>query len=251
MAAGLTIVVPAWNEEKRLTTTVEEIVAVAQNRLREFEVIVINDGSTDGTAAAGEALAARFPFVSIVHHQRNLGVGAAYSTGLALATFPYLTLVPGDHAFHISGLDRLFALVGRFDMIVSYRENPQARTPLRRLLSHLCTLAMRQVTGQPIRDAHSLYVFPVTQARQVRHNNGYGYHIETLSTLLRGAVPYTEIPVTLNPRPDSSSQVMRLGVLACLVATMGRQFFRFVLLRQQIRFASPKTTPKRQHPVAA
>ena len=95
---------------------------------------------------------------------------------------------------------------------------------------------MRLVTGQPIKDAHSLYVFPVAEARQVRRNNGYGYHIETLSTLLRGGVPYVEVPVRLNPRPDSSSKVMRLGVLARLVATMGRQFFRYVVLRRPVRF---------------
>jgi hypothetical protein len=96
---------------------------------------------------------------------------------------------------------------------------------------------MRLVTGRPIRDAHSLYVFPVAQARQVRPNSGYGYHIETLSTLLRGGVPYVEAPVRLNPRPDNSSKVMRLGVLARLIATMARQFFKFVVLGRKVGFA--------------
>ena len=102
---------------------------------------------------------------------------------------------------------------------------------------------MRIVTGKPIRDAHSLYVFPVAQARQIPRNTGYGYHIEALSTLLRGGVPYAEVPVPLNPRPDSSSKVMRLGVLARLVATMARQFVRFVVLRRKVVFA-PAATPQ-------
>jgi hypothetical protein len=126
--------------------------------------------------------------------------------------------------------------VGSVEMVVSFRANPRARTPLRRLLSRCCTLGMRLVTGHPIRDAHSLYVFPVAKARQVRRNDGYGYHIETLSTLLRGGVPYAQVPVLLNPRPDSSSKVMRLGVLTRLIATMGRQFVRFVVLRRTVRF---------------
>jgi dolichyl-phosphate beta-glucosyltransferase len=240
MSAALTVVVPAWNEEKRLAVTVEEVVAAAQRQLRAFEIIIVNDGSSDGTAMVAEALAARFPCVSVIHHRTNRGVGAAYHTGLTLAKYPYLTLVPGDNAFHVSGLDAVFALVGQVEMVVSYRANPRARTPMRRLLSRCCTLGMRLVTGQPIRDAHSLYVFPVAQARQVRRNSGYGYHIETLSTLLRGGVPYAEVPVRLNPRPDSSSKVMRLRVLARLIATMGRQFVRFAVLRRTVRFAPPE-----------
>lgn len=236
MSPGLTVIVPAWNEERRLAITVESVVAAARRQLSEFEVIIVDDGSTDGTAEVAERLANRFPCVSVVQHPTNLGVGAAFHTGLTRARFPYLTLVPGDNAFHESGLDAVFALVGKVEMVVTYRANPRARTPMRRLLSVCCTQAMRVVTGKPIRDAHSLYVFPVAQARQVRRNTGYGYHIETLSTLLRGGVPFAEVPVQLNPRPDSSSKVMRLGVLARLIATMSRQFFRFVVLRRKVRF---------------
>jgi glycosyltransferase involved in cell wall biosynthesis len=246
MAVGLTIVVPAWNEAKRLGVTVEEVVAAARRWLRAYEVIIVNDGSTDGTAAVADALAARFPGVTVVHHATNLGVGAAYHTGLTLANFPYLTLVPGDNAFHHTGLDAVFALVGTVPMVVTYRANPRARSPMRRLLSRCCTVGMRLVTGQPIRDAHSLYVFPVAEARQVRRNTGYGYHIETLSTLLRGGVPFAEVPVVLNPRPDSSSKVMRLGVLLRLITTMARQFVRFVVLRRKVRFTPPPATPRPQ-----
>jgi len=243
MAPGLTVIVPAWNEEGRLSTTVEEVVLAAKRHLRAYEIIIVDDGSIDRTAAVAKSLAARHPNIRVIHHATNRGVGAAYYTGLSLARHPYLTLVPGDNAFHLTGLDAVFALVGSVEMVVSYRANPRARTPLRRLLSRCCTLGMRLVSGRPIRDAHSLYVFPVAEARQVRRNNGYGYHIETLSTLLRGGMPYAEVPVVLNPRPDCSSKVMRLGVLLRLLATMGRQFFRFVVFRQRVRFLlAVKTT---------
>jgi glycosyltransferase involved in cell wall biosynthesis len=224
MGGPLTIVVPALNEERRLAVTVEEAIQSARKHLSRFEVIIVNDGSTDGTFEVAERLALRFPCVSVVHFPENRGVGAAYYEGLRLARFPYLTLIPGDNAFRRSGLEAMFPLVGRHEMIVTYRANPQARTPLRLLLSRCCTTAMRLLTGCPIRDAHSLYVFPVAKARQAPRNAGYGYHIETLATLLRGGVGYTEVPVLLTPRPDSSSKVMRLGVLLRLMATMARLY---------------------------
>jgi len=250
MATGLTVLVPAWNEERRLATTVTSVIEAAKRHLRDFEVIIIDDGSTDRTAEIARRLSIRFPCVSVVRHATNLGVGAAFHSGLTHARFPYLTLVPGDNAFHESGLDAVFSLVGNVEMVVTYRANPRARTPMRRLLSVCCTQAMRVVTGKPIRDAHSLYVFPVAEARQVRRNTGYGYHIETLSTLLRGGVEFVEVPVQLNPRPDSSSKVMRLGVLARLIATMTRQFLRFVVLREKVQFARVPTVVRTQ-PIAA
>ncbi len=246
MGGELTIVVPALNEERRLAVTVEEAVRAARRHLAAFEVIVVDDGSTDGTGAAADALAARYPEVSVVRHATNLGVGAAFHEGLGRARYPYLTLVPGDNAFHASGLDDLFRLVGEYDLVVSYRANPRARSRPRLLLSRCCTAAMRAVTGEPIRDAHSLYVFPVAQARQVRRNTGYGYHIETLSALLRGGVRYAEVPVLLNPRPDSSSKVMRLGVLGRLVWTMARLAADSLVFRRKVRFApaaAPATPP--------
>lgn len=236
MTRALTIVVPAWNEERRLAATVREVVRAARRHLAAFEVIIVNDGSTDRTAAVAGRLAGRFPQVRVVHHATNRGVGAAYTTALALARFPSLTLVPGDNAFHPSGLDAAFRLVGTAPMVVSYRVNSTARTPLRLFLSKCCTAAMRFLTGCPIRDAHSLYVFPVAEARQVRANPGYGYHVETLSTLLRGGVRYVEVPVTLNPRPDSNSKVMRLGVLARLIGTMARLYLKFLVFRTSVRF---------------
>ena len=176
--------------------------------------------------------------VSLLFTTRSISVSGLRFTRASCARQPYLTLVPGDNAFHASGLDDVFALVGKVPMVVTYRANPRAA---RRCGGSCPAVARREcgvVTGKPIRDAHSLYVFPVAQARQVRRNTGYGYHIETLSTLLRGGVPYAEVPVVLNPRPDSSSKVMRLSVLARLIATLGRQFIRFVVLRRKVRFAA-------------
>ncbi len=239
MGGGLTIVVPALNEEQRLAITVEEVVRTARRRLSAFEVIVVNDGSVDRTGEVAEDLSARFSEVSVVHHPENLGVGAAYHVGLQRARFGSLTLVPADNAFHESGVDAVFRLVGQHEMVVSYRANSRARTPLRLLLSRCCTMAMRVLTGCPIQDAHSLYVFPVAKARQVPRNTGYGYHIETLSTLLRGGVGYAEVPVLLNPRPDSSSKVMRFGVLARLMWTMTRLYLSSLVLRRKPDFRQP------------
>lgn len=238
----LTILVPAFDEEARLTTTVEEVLAAAHRHLDAFEVLIVDDGSRDGTGAIADDLARRHPGVRVFHQPANRGVGAAFHLGLAQARFAYLTLVPGDNAFHPSGLDRVFARVGRSDMIVTYRQNMGVRTPLRRLLSRCCTACMRLLTGRPLRDAHGMYVFPVAQARRLPVRSGYGYHIEALAALLGMGLSYEEVPVSLNPRPDASSKVLRPRVLAALAATMARLFLRR-WLRRPFRGHVPPPSP--------
>lgn len=220
MAKRLTIIVPAYNEAARLATTVREILTEAAAALDAYEVLIVNDGSTDATAAVADELASAHHAVRAIHQPVNRGVGAAYYTALHQAAFENVTLVPGDNAFHHSGLRTLFHAVGDADLIISYRANIEARTPVRRLLSRSCNRAMRLLTGCPIRDTHSLFVFPVALARTIPENRGYGYHMEALATLLQRVDSYLEVPVLLNPKPDASSRVMRLRPLACLARTM-------------------------------
>ncbi len=220
MSKRLTIVVPAYNEEARLTITMQEILAEASRVLDAYEVIIVNDGSTDRTAQVADELARCHSVIRVIHQPTNRGVGAAYYAALRQARYEFLSLVPGDNAFHISGLRTLFSAVGQAELIVSYRCNIQVRTPLRRFLSVSCSRAVRLLTGCAIRDAHSMYVFPVAKAQALSDNNGYGYHMHALATLLQCVDSYLEVPVPLNPKPDASSRVMRIGPLVALASTM-------------------------------
>jgi glycosyltransferase involved in cell wall biosynthesis len=242
MSRRLSIVVPAYNEEGALETTVHEIIAEADAGLDGYEIIIVDDGSRDQTGAVADRLARRYPTVSVIHQPANRGVGAAYAAGVARARHPYLTLVPGDNPFHRSGLRSLFAAVGSAELVVSYRSNMRTRPPIRRLLSACCTIAMHLVTGRPIRDAHSLYVFPTEAARRLAVSAGYAYHIEALSSLLRTCASYVEVPVRLNPGVDASSSVMRPRVIATLVWTMTRLLLR----RLAARLGHAYTSPTRQ-----
>jgi glycosyltransferase involved in cell wall biosynthesis len=213
----LTIVIPAYNEEERLGRTVREAQQCAARVLDEYEILIVDDGSLDGTLAIAESFAAEFAgLVSVRHFPVNRGVGAAYIEGLNVARFPFLTLIPGDNAFNSHGLERVFAMVGEYELVVSYRSNPRTRTYLRRMLSILATWLVRGITGRPVRDAHSLFIFPVGLAREIPVSQDYSYHLESLCRLLRMVKNYVEVPIELNPKPDASSGVMRLRTLCHL-----------------------------------
>jgi dolichol-phosphate mannosyltransferase len=206
-------VIPAFCEEDRLERTAREALAAARNTLEEFEIIIVDDGSTDGTSDIADRLACALKCVSVVHFPENRGVGAAYQAGLARARYSKISLVPGDHAFEQSGLEAVFRAAGTADMVISYRCNPAARSPIRRLLSVICNQLLRLTTRCPLRDGHSLYVWPVDLARQVQTPPDYSYHLVTLVSLLRRVKSYTEVPVCLTPKPDAHSRVLRWRVV--------------------------------------
>jgi dolichol-phosphate mannosyltransferase len=228
---ALTIVIPAYNEEEILLTTVEEAISAATAELSSFEIIIVNDGSTDGTQTVADQMAKRYDEVSVIHQPQNLGVGAAYALGLERARFPNITLIPGDHAFAKSGVIEIFRAAGSAEIVISYRANPQARTLMRRVLSKICTSLLRVAIGCPIRDGHSMYVWPVEKARKIKVPADYRYHLVSLTTLMKDADTYTEIPVTLTPKPDASSGVMRFGTVFGLGFAMLRMLIPSYLRR--------------------
>jgi dolichol-phosphate mannosyltransferase len=223
--SSLTVVVAAYNEATTLAKTVEEIVAAAERTLASYEVIIVDDGSTDGTAEVADGLAQRFPRVVVVHHGVNKGLGAAFLTGVERARQKYLTLIPGDNAYRASGIARVFEAVGSADVIVSYRSNFEARALLRRTMSRTCTLLMRIVTGCPIRDSTSMFVVEVERLRQIEVSAGYSFHLEVMGQILSPSDRYLEIPVELNSGPDASSGVMKPQVLWGQGTAMLRMFY--------------------------
>ncbi len=218
----LTIVVPAYCEAERLGDTVADVVAAAQATLDEFEVFVVNDGSTDGTRAVADEAAARFPNVTAIHFPVNRGVGAAFAAGLDRARFESISLVPGDRAFEREGLSALFAAVGTADMVISYRSNPETRTPVRLIMSRFYTLQMRATTRCAIRDGSSLFIWPVALTRSAPIPSDYTYHLVTMVRLLQSVSSYTELPVKMTPKPDHNSRVMNLRVILRLATSLSK-----------------------------
>lgn len=224
----LTIIVPAYNEEKLIRKTLLETLDIAHKTCEDFEIIAIDDGSTDNTSSIIKELANNETKIRPHRFDYNRGVGAAFLAGLELAKFPLITLVPGDNAFSEEAVENVFTAAGKADLVVSYRNNMNVRTPLRHSLSIICTLLMKFCTGKAIQDAHSMYVFPVDLARTLKIQDGYGYHIECLGRLLIMTKTFVEVPAPLNPNPDASSGVMRPRVIMILgLAILRLMFWRF------------------------
>ncbi len=87
----------------------------------EYEVIIVNDGSSDDTGKVADELARLHPRVRVIHHERNRGYGAALKTGFMSAKNDYIFYTDGDGQFDVRELKKFVALIGLSDLVVGFR----------------------------------------------------------------------------------------------------------------------------------
>jgi len=103
----LSIVIPAYNEESRLEATVRDVVDYCRNGSRSFEVIVVDDGSHDGTTLIGRLLVEKFSELRLIRLAANHGKGYAVRTGIVNALGRTILFADADGATPISEIERL------------------------------------------------------------------------------------------------------------------------------------------------
>lgn len=104
---------------------VQEALEVLEGITPDFEIIIIDDGSTDGTGPMADALAAKHPSLKVIHHAVNSGYGAALQSGFRAAAKELVFYTDGDHQFDLKELPGIFPLIEQYDIVSCYRINRQ------------------------------------------------------------------------------------------------------------------------------
>ena len=120
------VIIPAYNEELGITQTLDDLHQVLGDAGCEYEVLVVNDGSSDRTA---ELLDSRTD-CRIIHHQQNQGYGAALKTGIRGATHPIIAIIDGDGTYPQGSIPHLVSLMDGADMVVGSRTGANVTYPL-------------------------------------------------------------------------------------------------------------------------
>lgn len=149
---GLSVVLPAFNEAANICRSIDHAVEVLDGLGLDFEIIVVDDGSSDATRALAEQAGARDARVRAVHHPRNRGYGAALKSGILAATRERVFFTDADLQFDMAEITRLLDLAHDADIIAGFRaqrSDPLVRTlnawAWGRLVSWLFDLEVRDV----------------------------------------------------------------------------------------------------------
>ncbi len=149
--ASLTFFFPAYNEAGNLDGMVEMALRVLPGFVERFQVVIVDDGSTDGTAAEADALARAHPEVSVEHHATNRGYGEALRTGIRAGEGDVIAYTDGDRQFDLAELSLLWPVLERADVVAGYRIK-RADPPHRLFIAWTYNRLLRLVFGLRIRD---------------------------------------------------------------------------------------------------
>lgn len=118
---SITYFFPAYNEAGNVTPMVEKALEVLPRFTDDFDIVIVDDGSHDGTEAEGRGLADRHPRVSYLRHQGNRGYGEAIRSGLRSLRGEVAFYTDGDQQFDLAELDRAWPLMSGADIVAGYR----------------------------------------------------------------------------------------------------------------------------------
>ena len=201
MLDGLSLFFPCHNEEANVEAVITEALRVAPEVATAFEVIIVDDGSSDRTAELANRAAARgFP-VRIVRHAQCLGYGAAVRSGLRAARYPWIFFSDGDGQFDLQELPRLVDKTGEADMIAGYRT--KRADPFHRVLNAwIYEQALALLIGLHMRDvncAFKLFRADVFNQMDLK-SSGALINAEIFATAKRKGFTVRSVGVSHRPR---------------------------------------------------
>ncbi len=219
------IVIPTYNEIDNLSPLIEAVLQVTPDSL---EILVVDDGSPDGTGALADTIAAAKPRVHVLHRARKMGLGTAYVAGFRWGLeqgFDSIIEMDADFSHDPKYLPTMLERLANYDFVIGSRYVPGGGTVNwglgRKILSRGGSLYSRLILGAPIRDFTGGFngwrrkVLEAVDIGSLR-SDGYSFQIELKYRAFRQGFRYTEFPIVFEDRKVGKSKMNRRIVLEAL-----------------------------------
>jgi dolichol-phosphate mannosyltransferase len=209
------VIVPTYNERENLPNVLARLAEVSA----EFDVLVVDDNSPDGTGKLADEFAAKNPRIHVLHRQEKNGLGRAYCAGFAWALergYEFVFEMDGDLSHNPDDIPAFLEAAREAELVVGSRYSNGIRVinwPLNRLMLSICAAKYVQViTGLPISDPTGGYkcfrrrALQALDLEQVR-SNGYSFQIELTHKIWRQGMRVAETPIIFTDRFHGRSKM--------------------------------------------
>ena len=199
----------AYDEAAHLGAAVAEIREALVGLGRSFEIIVVDDGSADGTSEIADALAAADASIRAVHHRTNLGLGGGYRTGFKEARGDFVTFFPADGQFPPSVIGDFVAAAAHADLVLGYVNDRRERPVVARALSTAERLLYLALFG-PMPRFQGILMFRrelLERTALTSEGRGWAVLVELVIRSVRAGCRTASVPTPLRPRAAGLSKV--------------------------------------------
>lgn len=225
---SISLFFPAWNEEDYVERAVSRALDVLPKLTDDFEIIIVNDASTDRTREICEALAQKVPQLRVIHHPVNLKLGGAMRTGLAASTKDIVVYSDVDLPWDMRELERSLHLMEYLeaDMICAFRFDRTSEGPKRIVYSFVYNLLIRALFDIQIKDVN--FSFKVMHRRVLEsmelHSQGSFIDAELVVKAIRKGFRVFQMGVDYFPRTRGISTLASPSVIVKMVKELVRLF---------------------------
>lgn len=210
----VTVVVMAYNEAATLSPVVDELAGALGALGRPWELVIVDDGSTDGTGELADRLAATRSGVHVIHHSVNLGLGGVYRTGFGVARGRHVTFFPADGQFPATILPAFRGAIESADLVLGTLPGRRG-TPLSTLLSFVERGLYRALLG-PMPRFQGILMFRRTLVAGMdlrSEGRGWAVLMEFILRVARGGARVVNLPTSIRPRTAGHSKVNNLRTI--------------------------------------
>jgi glycosyltransferase involved in cell wall biosynthesis len=214
---SITVSMPAYNEAENIAAMVQDVIQVMDTLADDYEVIVVDDGSRDGTGEVVKSLERRYPQVRLVQHEVNQGYGAAVFSGLVSAKKELVFFTDSDRQFDLKELEKFLALIDQADLVVGYRA-PRRDPFMRKLNGWGWSGLVTVLFGYTARDIDCAFKLMhravIERLKDEVQSRGATFSAEFLVRAKRAGFRIREVPIHGHrPRVAGSQTGARLDVI--------------------------------------
>lgn len=225
MVESLSILIPAFNEQDNIEKAIESVLYAVQGLVKDFEIVVIDDGSTDQTKKLVIEKAQKNPAIRLVSYPHNQGYGIAFRRGMEAATKMCLTTFPGDNDMSRESLRDIIKAGGQADLILSYMLANQKRSLSRRMISKSFVLVSNTLFGLKLRYYNGAFLCRTDLLQRIPiKSTGMTLHAECIVRLIKAGCSYKEIAFEHTGRMAHASKALKLKHCWSVVRAMGVLF---------------------------
>jgi dolichol-phosphate mannosyltransferase len=234
-ARRVSVFLPAYNEVDNLERSVADIVWAAGLVLAEYEILIVNDSSTDGTGELAERLAGENPRIRAIHQPRNMGIAAAYERALDEAKLDYFSFLAADGEIARESVRDILGAVGRADLVAPYHQNPRARQLHRRVLTWASTALVNVLFFQRMHYYQGPCIYPVGLARALPKTAGGFYFLtQMLIHALHAGYTYVEVGLTHVDRTHGRSKAVSIKNILKALRAIGQTWWAIHVRRELV-----------------
>ena len=219
----VSIVIPTYNEKENITPLVEKIINVCHLNKIEFEIIIVDDNSPDGTGEIADQLAKKYKNIIVIHRERKLGLGSAYKTGFKKASSEIVVETDADLSHDPNNIPKFIELIRKGADVVIGSRYVEGGTIVgwpyqRRLISKSANALANFILGMDVKDVTSGYRAYMRRALnkigiEAVKSEGYAFQLEMVYLARKRKLQIIETPITFVDRKIGTSKLSRNEIL--------------------------------------